>query len=54
MDLPINDEELKKIVSWLSFTEDKDLYERLKLVQEVKAKNPAYKKVLREVHGMVI
>ncbi len=56
MDLPINDDELSKIVSWLSYTADKDLYEKLKLVKEIREEHPdgPYKKILREEHGMVI
>lgn len=56
MDLPINDAELETIVFWLSFTENSELYEKLKLVKSVREEHPngPYKKILREEHGMVI
>ena len=63
MDLPINDEELSVIVRqlWKSRKSSGEpqvnpLYEKLKLVKEVRDANPdgPYKRILREEHGMVI
>ena len=63
MDLPIDDKELEIVVRqlWKSRKnigepEVSPLYEKLKLVKEVRDANPEgpYKKILREEHGMVI
>jgi hypothetical protein len=60
MDLPIDDEELETVVMqlWKSRSEKNcgAVYEKLKLVKEVRDANPdgPYKKILREEHGMVI
>ena len=63
MDLPIDDKELEVIVTqlWKSRkntgeSEVSPLYDKLKLVKEVRDENPdgPYKKILREQHGMVI
>jgi len=63
MDLPIDDKELEVIVTqlWKSRkntgeSQVSPLYEKLKLVKEVRDENPdgPYKKILREQHGMVI
>ena len=63
MDLPIDDKELEVIVSqlWKSRKNAGEpqvspLYDKLKLVKEVRDENPdgPYKKILREQHGMVI
>ena len=63
MELPIDDKELDYIVLALwkcrknaGEPQCKDLYEKLKLVKEVRDENPdgPYKKILREQHGMVI
>jgi hypothetical protein len=53
MDLPINDEELKKIISALGFGGDSALYHKLKLVKELREQGLPYKKILREEYGMV-
>ena len=59
MDLPIDDKELEVIVTqlWKSRSDKScgDVYEKLKLVKEVRDQNPGgpYKKILREQHGMV-
>jgi hypothetical protein len=62
MDLPIDDQELNIIVKALHYRTklqfiggDTALYEKLKLVKEVRDANPGgpYKKILREQHGMV-
>ena len=59
MDLPIDDKELDFLV-WMSehISGDgaEELHKKLKLVKEVRDKNPdgPYKKILREKHGMVI
>jgi len=63
MDLPIDDKELEIIVTqlWKSRKNAGEpavapLYEKIKLVKEVRDANPdgPYKKILREQHGMVI
>ena len=63
MELPINDKEFTFIVTALwkcrknaGEPECEKLYEKLKLVKEVRDTNPGgpYKKILREQHGMVI
>ena len=61
MDLPIDDKEFGYIVTALwkcRKSEDscEKIYEKLKLVKEVRDSNPGgpYKKILREQHGMVI
>tara|TARA_B100000945_G_C20285002_1_gene550534 strand:- start:769 stop:939 length:171 start_codon:yes stop_codon:yes gene_type:complete len=56
MDLPINDKDLGTIVSALHLRGDTSLYQRLKLIKEVREENPngPYKKILREKYGMVI
>ena len=63
MDLPIDDKDLATIVEALNphrskvsyLIEDKILYEKLKLVKDVREANPdgPYKKILREQYGMV-
>ena len=59
MDLPIDDKELDMLV-WMSEHVSgngvEELHEKLKLVKEVRDKNPGgpYKKILREQYGMVI
>ena len=56
MDLPINDKELSIIVNSLTTREDTALYEKLKLIRDVRDANPdgPYKKILRDTYGMVI
>ena len=63
MELPIDDKELEVIVTqlWKSRKSVGEplvapLYEKIKLVKEVRDANPGgpYKKILREEHGMVI
>ncbi len=56
MDLPINDEELSTIVSALRLGGDAALYQKLKIVKEVREENPGgpYKKIIREQFGFVI
>ncbi len=63
MDLPIDDKELEIIVTQLWKSRKnvgeplvEPLYEKMKLVKEVRDANPdgPYKKILREEHGMVI
>jgi len=53
MDLPINEEELNIIVSALAFAGKPALYQKLKLVKELKEQGLPYKKILREEYGMV-
>lgn len=56
MDLPINDKELSTIVSALRLGGDAALYQKLKIVKEVREENPGgpYKKIIREQFGFVI
>ena len=64
MDLPIDDKDLATIVEALnprrskvsSLIEDTTLYEKLRLVKDVREANPdaPYKKILRDTYGMVI
>tara|TARA_B100000579_G_C22602721_1_gene743457 strand:- start:68 stop:259 length:192 start_codon:yes stop_codon:yes gene_type:complete len=63
MELPIDDKEFNYIVTALwkcrknvGESQCEKLYEKLKLVKEVRDENPGgpYKKILREQHGMVI
>ena len=53
MDLPINDEELSTIVKAMTMGGDTALYQKLKLVQELREQGLPYKKILREQYGMV-
>jgi hypothetical protein len=53
MDLPINDEELNTIVRALTLGGNTALYQKLKLVKELKEQGLPYKKILREEYGMV-
>jgi len=53
MDLPINDEELNTIISAMTMGGDTALYQKLKLVKELREQNLPYKKILREQYGMV-
>ena len=56
MELPINDKELTVIVNALTLGGSSSLYQKLKLVKEVREANPdgPYKKILRDTYGMVI
>ena len=53
MDLPINDEELNTIISALTLVGNTALYQKLKLVKELREQGLPYKKILREEYGMV-
>jgi len=53
MDLPINDKELATIVSAMHLGGDTALYQKLKLVKDLKEQGLPYKKILREDYGMV-
>lgn len=53
MDLPITDQELNIIVNAMQLGGDTALYEKLKLVKELKDRGLPYKKILREQYGMV-
>ena len=53
MDLPITDEELNTIVKAMALGGDTALYQKLKLVKELKDQGLPYKKILREDYGMV-
>jgi len=52
MDLPINDEELNVIISALTLGGNVALYQKLKLVKELREQNLPYKKILREQYGI--
>ena len=56
MDLPVTDKELGTIVNALHLGGDPSLFQKLKLVKEVREENPGgpYKKILREQYGMII
>lgn len=47
MELPINDKELNTIVSALRLGGDTSLYQKLKIIREIRKDNPdgAYKKI---------
>jgi hypothetical protein len=53
MDLPINDEELNTIIKAMTLGGDTALYQKLKLVKELREQGLPYKKILREEYGMV-
>ncbi len=53
MDLPINDQELNTIISALTLGGNTALYQKLKLVKELREQELPYKKILREQYGMV-
>jgi len=53
MDLPINDKELDTIVKAMALGGDTALYQKLKLVKDLKEQGLPYKKILREEYGMV-
>ena len=56
MELPINDKELTIIVSALRLGGDVALYQKLKLMLDIREQYPgsAYKKIAREQFGIVI
>jgi len=53
MDLPINDDELSTIVNAMTMGGNTALYQKLKLVKELREQGLPYKKILREQYGMV-
>jgi hypothetical protein len=53
MDLPITDEELNTIVNAMALGGDTALFQKLKLVKELKDQGLPYKKILHEQYGMV-
>ena len=53
MDLPIDDKELATIISAMHLGGDVALYQKLKLVQELREQGLPYKKILGEQYGMV-
>jgi hypothetical protein len=53
MDLPISDKELNTIISALTLGGDSALYQKLKLVKQLKDDGLPYKKILHEQYGMV-
>jgi len=54
MDLPINDDELDSIIGALRLGGDPALYQKLKLVKELREQDLPYKKILREQYGYVV
>ena len=56
MDLPISDKELATIVSALRLGGDTSLYQKLKIIKEIREENPggSYKKIAREQFGFII
>ena len=56
MDLPIDDKELATIVSALRLGGDSALYQKLKLMKDIREQYPggAYKKIASEQFGFVI
>ena len=48
MDLPINDEELNTIINAMALGGDTALFQKLKLVKELREQGLPYKKILRE------
>tara|TARA_B100000287_G_C20588056_1_gene763035 strand:+ start:945 stop:1115 length:171 start_codon:yes stop_codon:yes gene_type:complete len=56
MDLPVDDKELNTIISALHLGGDTALFQKLKIVKEIRDANPGgpYKKIIREKYGMVI
>ena len=56
MDLPVNDNELETIIKAMALGGDTALYQKLKIVKEIRDQNPGgpYKKIIREKYGMVI
>jgi len=53
MDISIDDDELNTIIRALTLGGDTELYEKLKLVSELRKQGLPYKKILREKYGMV-
>ena len=53
MELPINERELNTIIDTLRLGGDNALYQKLKLVKELREQGLPYKKILREQYGMV-
>jgi len=53
MDLPINDDELNAIINAMTLGGNTALYQKLKLVKELREQGLPYKKILREQYGMV-
>ena len=54
MDLPIDDTELNTIVTSLTLGGNTALYQKLKLVKELREQGLPYKKILREEYGIVV
>tara|TARA_B100000700_G_C14676391_1_gene683280 strand:+ start:516 stop:686 length:171 start_codon:yes stop_codon:yes gene_type:complete len=56
MDLPIDDKELATILKSLTLGGSTSLYQKLKIVKEIRDENPGgpYKKIIREKYGLVI
>ena len=52
MDLPIDDKDLATIVNAMTLGGDTALYQKLKIVQELREQCLTYIKILREQYGM--
>ena len=52
MELPINEKELNTIINAMRLGGDTALYQKLKLVKELREQGLPYKKILREQYGM--
>ncbi len=53
MELPISDKELNTIVSAMHLGGDTALYQKFKLVKDLREQGLPYKEILREQYGMV-
>ena len=56
MELPINDDELNTIVSALRLGGNAALYQKLKIIKEIREENPGgpYKKIARAQFGFAL
>jgi len=54
MDLPINDDELNTIINAMTLGGDVALYQKLKLVKELREQGLPYKKILRDQYGILV
>lgn len=51
MDLPINDNELNTIIKSMTLGGDSGLYQKLKLVQDLRNKGLPYKEIIEKKYG---
>lgn len=52
MDLPIDDKELNIIINAMALGGDVPLYQKLKLVRDLRKQGLPYKKILRDDYGI--